>query len=110
MGLLFTLPAAPHTTYLTPASPAPARPCILCLPFPHPHTHIVKHTHTPTHTRPPPHPPTHPQVHPAWQRNGLGRALVERLTASLVEDGIATITLYAGAQWAPLEKSILSIR
>jgi ribosomal protein S18 acetylase RimI-like enzyme len=36
-------------------------------------------------------------VAPAWQRGGLGRALVERLTASLVEDGIATITLYAGA-------------
>ncbi|GAB4813780.1 hypothetical protein N2152v2_000826 [Parachlorella kessleri] len=34
-------------------------------------------------------------VHPAWQRNGLGRAMVERLTASLVTDGIATITLYA---------------
>lgn len=37
-------------------------------------------------------------VAPAWQRGGLGRALVERLTASLVEDGIATITLYAGEQ------------
>lgn len=36
-------------------------------------------------------------VAPAWQRGGLGRALVERLTASLVHDGIATITLYAGA-------------
>ena len=35
-------------------------------------------------------------VAPAWQRGGLGRALVERLTASLVEDGIPTITLYAG--------------
>lgn len=34
-------------------------------------------------------------VHPAWQRNGLGRAMVERLTASLVQDGIGTITLYA---------------
>lgn len=35
-------------------------------------------------------------VAPAWQRGGLGRALVERLTASLVTDGISTITLYAG--------------
>lgn len=35
-------------------------------------------------------------VAPAWQRGGLGRALMERLTASLVNDGIATITLYAG--------------
>ncbi|KAI7843693.1 hypothetical protein COHA_002592 [Chlorella ohadii] len=34
-------------------------------------------------------------VAPAWQRSGLGRALMERLTASLVHDGIATITLYA---------------
>lgn len=34
-------------------------------------------------------------VHPAWQRIGLGRALMERLTALLVEDGISTITLYA---------------
>lgn len=34
-------------------------------------------------------------VAPAWQRGGLGRALIERLTASLVTDGIATITLYA---------------
>lgn len=35
-------------------------------------------------------------VNPAWQRLGLGRAMVERLTASLVEDGIGVITLYAG--------------
>lgn len=35
-------------------------------------------------------------VAPAWQRGGLGRALMERLTASLVNDGISTITLYAG--------------
>lgn len=34
-------------------------------------------------------------VNPAWQRIGLGRALMERLTARLVEDGIPTITLYA---------------
>ena len=34
-------------------------------------------------------------VAPAWQRIGLGRALVERLTASLVAEGIATITLFA---------------
>lgn len=34
-------------------------------------------------------------VNPAWQRIGLGRALMERLTAALVADGITTITLYA---------------
>lgn len=34
-------------------------------------------------------------VAPAWQRGGLGRGMVERLTASLVQDGISTITLYA---------------
>jgi len=34
-------------------------------------------------------------VNPAWQRGGLGRGLVERLTASLVDEGISTITLYA---------------
>eukprot|EP00887_Chlorella_sp_A99_P001673 scaffold8.g1673.t1 len=34
-------------------------------------------------------------VNPAWQRIGLGRALVERLTASLLADGIACVTLYA---------------
>lgn len=35
------------------------------------------------------------QVHPAWQRGGLGRGLLERLTASLIEDEIQTICLYA---------------
>ncbi len=30
---------------------------------------------------------------PAWQRSGLGRALMERLTARLVQDDIPTITL-----------------
>ena len=34
-------------------------------------------------------------VTPSWQRGGIGRGLVERLTASLVEDGIPTVTLYA---------------
>mmetsp|Transcript_24413 Transcript_24413/g.53326 ORF Transcript_24413/g.53326 Transcript_24413/m.53326 type:complete len:257 (+) Transcript_24413:48-818(+) len=34
-------------------------------------------------------------VNPAWQRNGLGRAMIERLTRKLVEGGIPTITLYA---------------
>jgi ribosomal protein S18 acetylase RimI-like enzyme len=34
-------------------------------------------------------------VLPAWQRSGLGRAVVERLTRRLVEDGVSTITLYA---------------
>lgn len=36
-------------------------------------------------------------VAPAWQRAGLGRALMERLTARLVADGIPTITLVRGA-------------
>ena len=35
------------------------------------------------------------QVHPAWQRGGLGRGLLERLTTSLIEDDIQTICLYA---------------
>lgn len=34
-------------------------------------------------------------VHPAWQRIGLGRALMERLTTLLCQDGIGMITLYA---------------
>lgn len=35
------------------------------------------------------------QVHPAWQRSGLGRGVLERLTASLVAEGIPNITLFA---------------
>ncbi len=34
-------------------------------------------------------------VLPAWQRAGLGRAMMERLTRRLVEGGIPSITLYA---------------
>lgn len=34
-------------------------------------------------------------VNPAWQRVGLGRAMIERLTKNLVDDGIPTVTLYA---------------
>jgi N-acetylglutamate synthase-like GNAT family acetyltransferase len=34
-------------------------------------------------------------VNPAWQRGGLGRGLVERLTEDLVQHGVSTITLYA---------------
>ncbi|GBF91909.1 acetyltransferase [Raphidocelis subcapitata] len=34
-------------------------------------------------------------VAPAWQRSGIGRGLMERLTRGLVEDGIPTIALYA---------------
>lgn len=37
-------------------------------------------------------------VSPAWQRSGLGRAMMERLTRGLVEDGIPNITLYAEPQ------------
>jgi GNAT superfamily N-acetyltransferase len=37
-------------------------------------------------------------VAPAWQRSGLGRAMMERLTRGLVEDGIPQITLYAEPQ------------
>jgi GNAT superfamily N-acetyltransferase len=37
-------------------------------------------------------------VSPAWQRSGLGRAMIERLTHQLVQDGISTITLYAEPQ------------
>ena len=35
------------------------------------------------------------QINPAWQKAGLGRGVVERLTAALVRDGITTITLFA---------------
>lgn len=35
------------------------------------------------------------QVQPAWQRAGLGRALMERLIARLVCDNIANIALFA---------------
>ncbi|CAL8466085.1 g5621 [Coccomyxa elongata] len=34
-------------------------------------------------------------VHPAWQRSGLGRGVLERLTARLVAEGIPNITLFA---------------
>jgi aralkylamine N-acetyltransferase len=34
-------------------------------------------------------------VLPSWQRLGLGRALIERLTYQLMDDGIPTIALYA---------------
>lgn len=34
-------------------------------------------------------------VNPAWQRSGLGRGLVERLTAKLVNEEITIISLYA---------------
>ncbi len=34
-------------------------------------------------------------MHPAWQRSGLGRGVLERLTAGLVADGIPYITLFA---------------
>ena len=37
----------------------------------------------------------HLQVNPAWQRSGLGRGLVERLTARLVNEDITIISLYA---------------
>ena len=37
----------------------------------------------------------HAQVNPAWQRSGLGRGLVERLTAHLVNEEITIISLYA---------------
>lgn len=35
------------------------------------------------------------QVNPAWQRSGIGRAAVERLTSMLLAEDIATINLYA---------------
>jgi predicted N-acetyltransferase YhbS len=34
-------------------------------------------------------------VLPSWQGEGLGRALIERLTARLLEDQITSITLFA---------------
>lgn len=47
-------------------------------------------------------------VAPAYQRLGLGRALVERLTARLVDDGIPTITLYAEPKVRCLTSALLS--
>lgn len=35
------------------------------------------------------------QVNPAWQRSGIGRGCVERLTSMLLAEDIATINLYA---------------
>lgn len=35
------------------------------------------------------------QVNPLWQRSGLGRGLVERLVAALVDDGVNAVTLFA---------------
>ncbi len=35
------------------------------------------------------------QVNPAWQRSGLGRGLVERLTTRLVNEDITIVSLYA---------------
>jgi len=34
-------------------------------------------------------------VLPAWQGCGIGRAMMERLTAALVEEGIANVNLFA---------------
>ncbi|KAI8466646.1 MAG: acyl-CoA N-acyltransferase [Monoraphidium minutum] len=45
-------------------------------------------------------------VAPAWQRSGLGRALMERLTAALVADGIPTISLYAEPKVVGLYKKL----
>ena len=35
------------------------------------------------------------QINPAWQKVGLGRALMERLLGGLLDAGIPAITLYA---------------
>ena len=34
-------------------------------------------------------------MNPAWQRSGLGRGLIERVTARLVNEDITTVSLYA---------------
>ena len=34
-------------------------------------------------------------VHPAWQRGGLGRAVVERVARECLSDGVPALTLYA---------------
>ncbi|GIL50708.1 hypothetical protein Vafri_6823 [Volvox africanus] len=49
-------------------------------------------------------------VNPVWQRSGLGRALMERLTKKLVEDGIPTITLYAEPQVVGLYEKLGYVR
>ncbi|GBF96969.1 acetyltransferase [Raphidocelis subcapitata] len=45
-------------------------------------------------------------VTPSWQRAGLGRGLMERLTRALVEDGIPSISLYAEPQVVELYKRL----
>uniref|UniRef100_A0A383W9I4 N-acetyltransferase domain-containing protein n=1 Tax=Tetradesmus obliquus TaxID=3088 RepID=A0A383W9I4_TETOB len=45
-------------------------------------------------------------VSPAWQRSGLGKGMIERLTQQLVQDGISTITLYAEPQVVGLYKKL----
>ncbi|KAI8468200.1 MAG: hypothetical protein J3K34DRAFT_378299 [Monoraphidium minutum] len=45
-------------------------------------------------------------VAPQWQRSGLGRAMMERLTLGLVEDGIPAINLYAEPQVVDLYKKL----
>lgn len=45
-------------------------------------------------------------VAPAWQRSGLGRAMMERLTRQLAEDGIPSITLYAEPKVVGLYKKL----
>ncbi|GFR46557.1 hypothetical protein Agub_g8149 [Astrephomene gubernaculifera] len=49
-------------------------------------------------------------VSPAWQRSGLGRALMERLTKKLVEDGIPTVTLYAEPQVVTMYEKLGYVR
>ncbi|KAG2486396.1 hypothetical protein HYH03_014973 [Edaphochlamys debaryana] len=49
-------------------------------------------------------------VSPAFQRSGLGRALMERLTKKLVEDGIPTITLYAEPQVVAMYEKLGYVR
>ena len=88
------------------------RGALTCLRQLQPEQHIQTHIHTHTNIR------EHKQtavcailsdgvfnatiwdvsVAPAWQREGLGRALMERLTRRLVEDGITNINLYAEAK------------
>eukprot|EP00240_Pyramimonas_obovata_P012264 CAMPEP_0118928982 /NCGR_PEP_ID=MMETSP1169-20130426/6112_1 /TAXON_ID=36882 /ORGANISM="Pyramimonas obovata, Strain CCMP722" /LENGTH=128 /DNA_ID=CAMNT_0006871095 /DNA_START=353 /DNA_END=739 /DNA_ORIENTATION=+ len=45
-------------------------------------------------------------VLPSWQGSGLGRGVLERTAASLVEDGISNITLFAEANVVELYEKL----
>jgi GNAT superfamily N-acetyltransferase len=45
-------------------------------------------------------------VHPAWQGRGLGKDLVERVAATLLDAGISNVTLFADAAALPFYEGL----